>query len=106
MRIVITVIGAFFLLAAIYVAAMNWVCAIVSLRNKRRGVDKHHSMVPMVTLLLAFLSMFTLANWPGKWALLIPALDIANLNLLFAPVYLTLWFVRKRSADHEGKTQG
>jgi hypothetical protein len=96
MRIVVTVLGGFFLFAALYVAVMNWACAIISLRNQRKGIDKHHSMIPVVTLLLAFFAMVMFPYWPGKWTMLIPVLDIANLNLLFAPVYLIIYLLRKR----------
>ncbi len=41
------------LFLAAYIAAMNWGCVVASLRNQKKGIDKHHSTVPLVTVLLA-----------------------------------------------------
>ena len=49
MRLVITVLGALFLLATVYLVAMNWACAITSLQNKRKGIHRHHSIIPLVS---------------------------------------------------------
>ena len=99
MRILITILGGCFLLAALYVTVMNWACAVISLRNQRRGIARHHSMIPVVSLLLALFALIMWPYWPGKWMLLIPALDIANLNLLFSPIYLLLYLGRKQRSD-------
>ncbi len=98
MRLVITVLGAVFLLATVFLVAMNWAAAVVSLRNKRRGIDRHHSMVPGFSVGLAVFAMAMWPFWPGKWVLLIPALDIANLNLLLSPIYLLIYLLRKRGS--------
>ena len=42
--------------------------------------------------------MFMWPFWPGKWVILIPALDIANLNLLPSPLYLLIYLLRKRAS--------
>jgi hypothetical protein len=104
MRIVITVIGGLSLLAAIYITVMNWACVIASERNKRKGIDRHHSTVPVVTVLLACFALLMWPYWPGKWTMLIPALDIANLNLLFAPIYLIVHLIRKRGSDRKSQS--
>ena len=97
MRVVITVLGALFLVATFYITVMNWGCAVTSLRNQRRGIDRHHSMVPIVSAWLALCALVMWPFWPGKWVLLLPALDIANLNLLFCPLYLLPRLFRKRN---------
>ena len=98
MRFVIIAMGGLFLIAALYVVTMNWGCVIASSRNKARGIDRHHSTVPVVSFLLAFLALFMWPYWPQKWVLLVPALDIANLSLLFWPFVLIYQAIRKRSS--------
>ena len=44
------------MLLAAYIVVMNWVCVIISMRNKWQGIDKHHSTVPVVSLILAILA--------------------------------------------------
>lgn len=97
------VIGAIFLLLATYIAVMNWVCAIISIRNKRKGIDRHHSTIPIITVLLTFCGMVMCPFLKG-WPMLIPVLDIANLNLLLSPVYLIFYLIRKRPTDTKPRT--
>ena len=73
------------LLFAAYILVMNWACVIVSLRNKRRGIDRHHSTVPVVTLILAALADTIFPRADSRWMLTIPLLDIANWSLLWLP---------------------
>ena len=54
---------------------MNWSCVIVSERNKRRGIDKHVSTVPLISVILAGLAY---ASYPVRWIGVIPAVDIGN----------------------------
>ena len=103
MHVLKTALGIFFLLAALYILVMNWGCVIVSLRNKRRGIDRHHSTVPVVSAFPAILAAAFLGRPFGIWALLIPILDIANLNLLFSPIYLIAYLWRKRNAAHKSQ---
>lgn len=91
-------LGAVLLLFATYIVVMNWCCAIASLRNKRKGIDRHYSMVPIVSIPLAFCGMFMCPYFPGTWSMLIGAVDIANLNLLFVPFYLIAYVWRRRHA--------
>ena len=98
MNVVKAIVGGLCLLAAFYVLIMNYGCVIVSLRNKRRGIDRHHSTVPFVSAIPAVLAAMLLPRPWGIWALLIPVLDIANLNLLLAPVYLVVHLLRKRKS--------
>jgi hypothetical protein len=91
-----TIIAGIFLLAAIYVAVANWACVIISVRNQRRGVDRHHSTVPIITVLLAALALLAWPFQPKLWILLIPILDMAHLNLLLSPFWFVLHVCRKR----------
>ena len=76
------------MLIAAYIVLMNWGCVIVSIRNKRREVAKHHSTVPLVTLIIAYLIYLAYPYKPDFWIGLIPALDIGNWFLLYLPVVL------------------
>jgi hypothetical protein len=38
------------------IIVMNWGCAIVSLANRYRGIDRHHSVVPLVAQILFILA--------------------------------------------------
>ncbi|MBN1864322.1 MAG: hypothetical protein JW808_05425 [Victivallales bacterium] len=71
------------LLIAAYIVVMNWACVIASWRNRRKGIDKHHSTVPLITLILAGLMAYPLYPFATKWwILLIPAMDIGNWMLI------------------------
>jgi hypothetical protein len=76
------------LLFAGYIVVMNWGCVIISMRNKKRGIDRHHSTVPIVSLVLAALAN-EIYPWPDKmWMISVPLVDIANWSLLWLPVVL------------------
>ena len=86
MMIARCIIASVILLFAAYVVVMNWGCVIASSRNKRRGIMRHHSTVPIFSFVLAALAY---AVYPGPnkgWIILIPLLDIANWTLLLLPV--------------------
>jgi hypothetical protein len=76
------------LAVAAFVVVMNWGCVIVSMRNKRRGIDRHHSTVPIVSLLLAALASLIYPRAEKIWMISVPLLDIANWSLLWLPVVL------------------
>jgi len=67
---------------------MNWGCVILSLRNKKKGIDRHHSTVPLVSLLLAYFAFGMYPYLQKSWIGIIPLLDIGNLTLLWLPVVL------------------
>jgi|SRR5580658_8220404 hypothetical protein len=100
------------LLSAVYIAAMNWGCVIVSLRNKRRGIDQHHSTGPFISFCFALVAAILYPH-PDKaaWMLAVPALDIGNWVVLWALVWLPMMLIRelrkKRktepSADRENR---
>jgi len=66
-----------------YIAAMNWGCIIKNARNRREGVDRHHSTVPIVSILFAAAIAYPLFPFTPKWWIwLIPVLDIGNWILI------------------------
>jgi hypothetical protein len=76
------------LLFAVYIVAMNWGCVIVSLRNKRRGIDRHHSTVPVVSFILVAIAHLIYPKPNKNWMFIIPLVDIANWSLLALPIVL------------------
>jgi hypothetical protein len=93
------------LLLAAYVVVMNWGCVIVSMRNRRRGIDRHHSTVPLFSFFLAVVALILYPHPNNKvlWMLAVPMLDIAHLNLvlfvLLLPVMLIRGLRKKRIAE-------
>ncbi len=71
------------MLLAAYIVVMNWGCVIASERNKRKGIDKHHSTVPFISLILAGVLAYPLYPFTPKWWIgIIPAVDIGNWMLV------------------------
>lgn len=89
-----------FLLAAIYVVVGNWACLIATLRNKRKGIDQHHSMVPVVSVILAVLGMLFFPFPKGMWILVIPLADVSLWNLLFFPFFIIAYYCKKKTRPH------
>ena len=99
MAILRLVLALAFMLMALYIAAMNWGCVIVSMRNRRNGIDKYHSPVPLVSLIFAYLSYLAYPNKPASWIGLIPALDVGNWLLLWLPVIWWREFRENRKTE-------
>jgi hypothetical protein len=89
-----------FVLGATFVAVMNWACVIASERNKRKGIDQHHSMVPVVSLVLGLLGLFFFPFPKGFWILIIPLADLSLWNLLFFPFFIIAYYWKKKSRPH------
>ncbi len=86
-RIILAIV---LLLAAAFVVVLNWGCVAVSSRNKRRGIARHYSTVPLVSAILTGVA-WLIIPWEGRhWLFTVPALDIANWMLLWLPVWLML----------------
>ena len=49
---VLNLLASMLFCAALFVVGMNWSCVFLNFRNRRRGIDKHHSMVPVVAQVL------------------------------------------------------
>ncbi len=86
------------LLLAGYIVAMNWGCVIVSIRNKRHGIDRHHSTVPVVSFILVALAHVIYPRSDKNWMIVIPVLDIANWSVLALPFGLFREW-RKRNTE-------
>ena len=84
-RLIIAII---ILVIALFIVAMNWSSMIRNMRNKRNGVHHHHSIVPIVSFILAALSYIVYPRPDKGAALIIPLLDIANWRLLWLPIAL------------------
>ncbi len=95
MIVVRYILSSILLLAAVYIVVLNWGCVIVSIRNARRGIDRHHSTVPLVSF---FLTIFGIVFFPQPnkvaWMIAVPILDIAHLNIVFAIFWLPVMLVR------------
>lgn len=82
------IIASVFLIFAAYIVVMNWGCVIASARNKQRGIDRHHSTVPLVSVFLTILAYLIYPKPDKMWLISLPLLDIANWSLLWLPVVL------------------
>ncbi|NCC62602.1 MAG: hypothetical protein EOM12_17070 [Verrucomicrobiae bacterium] len=80
-----TIIAIVLLVLAAYIAVMNLGCIIFSLRNQKRGIDKHHSQVFIFHNILPLTAFFIYPHCPKWWIWLIPGLDPSNWTLLAWP---------------------
>jgi hypothetical protein len=79
----IRIIGSVLLLLfASYIAVMNWGCVIFSLRNKWKGIDKHHSTVPLISFIPSAVAYALYPLSPKEWIFIIPVADIGNWMLI------------------------
>ena len=63
---------------------MTWWCVLASERNRRKGVDRHHSVAPVVLLLLVGVVGYPMWPYAPKWWMwVIPGLDIGTWMLIF-----------------------
>lgn len=68
---------------AAFIVVMNWVWVIASELNKRKGIDKHYSTVPLISLILAGVIAYPVYPFTPKWWIwIIPAVDIGNWALV------------------------
>jgi hypothetical protein len=74
------------MLVALFVVVMNWSCVIVSSRNSRKGIDRHHSTVPLFSLLLAAIAVPVFPFTPRYWIWFIP-LDPADRGAMVDPAW-------------------
>jgi hypothetical protein len=84
------------LLLAAHLVVMNWGCVIVSIRNKKRGIDRHHSTVPLLSF---FMTIVAMVVYPWPWMIVVPLVDIANWSLVLAPFLLIREMCRKTIAE-------
>ena len=77
-----TTIAIILMFLAGYIVMMNWGCVIVSMLNKRRRIDRHHSTVPLISFLLTAVAFEVYPFMPKGWIGIIPAVDIGNWMLI------------------------
>ena len=82
-RLIISIIVLVF---TVGIVVMNWGSVIVNARNKKKGVERHYSTVPVVSLILAAIAYVVYPNPDRIWIFLFPVTDIANWRLLLLPV--------------------
>ena len=87
------------LLLAGYVVVMNWGCVFVSTRNKKLGIDRHHSMVPIISFVLTALAYLIFPRPDKIWMISVPLLDIANWSILLLPFVLIRESRNKKSPN-------
>jgi hypothetical protein len=87
------------LLFAAFIAVMNWRCVITTMRNKKRGIDRHHSTVPVASVVLTGLACMVYPGSSKLWMLSVPMLDIGNWAILCMPVLLIREMRKKRSTQ-------
>ncbi len=91
------------IIVALYFVGMNWWSLIASERNKQKGIDRHHSTVPLVSFILAGLVAYPLYPFtPKTWIGLIPLVDIGNWALIIGlPYAMAKGAFKKKSSDEK-----
>jgi len=83
MTILRAIVAGIVVVFAAYIAVMNWWCVLKSEVNRRKGVDRHHSPVPAISLLLVGVVGYPMWPFGPKWWIwLMPALDIGTWMLI------------------------
>jgi len=101
MNILRAAIAIMVIVVAVYFVIMNWWSVIASEGNKRKGIARHHSTVPLVSFVLAGLVAYPLYPFtPKSWIGLIPLVDIGNWALIIGlPWALAERVFKKKSPD-------
>jgi hypothetical protein len=94
-----SVVAVLLAVVGVYVVALNARCVCVSLRNKRRGVDRHHSTVPLVAQIFLGFS-WLLSPIVPQWALWTVAL--ADVSLWTLPYGLFYAFRHRNDSETNG----
>jgi hypothetical protein len=69
------VLGSVLCLGGLYVAGANWAAIFLSLRNKRRGVNKRYSQGPVIGPLLGYFGLQALPLRKSPWIWLVLLID-------------------------------
>lgn len=93
-----TIIALLLITLALYLAVMNWLAMVVSVRNRRKGISKRHSTVPIVSALVALVAFAVYPHSPKWWIVIIPLVDLSNWNMLRVPFRL-MANRRKKNSD-------
>jgi hypothetical protein len=79
--ILLTAFGVFF-------AFCNWGCVVVSEINKRKGIDKHSSMIPLFSTVAFYLAFCVYPFHLAWWIVLVALVDPSLLSLIYLPFFL------------------
>ena len=99
----VSIFGILMLLAS-YVILVNWGCVIASRRNSRKGIDRHHSMVSGISLILAGIAYPLYPFMPKWWIGLIPAFDIGTWMLIIGLPWAIVQGAFKSKKEQPNKT--
>ena len=97
------VLGAGIMVFGIYIVGVNYWCIIVSERNKRKGIDKHHSVSPFIGPISYLVGTLLSPLKIGVHVLIVSALDpgtwLIVLGLPYALVTELLGLSNKQKND-------
>lgn len=105
MEIIRLIIGVTLAALAAYIAVMNWGCVIASLLNRKKGIDKYHSTVPLISLIIAGVAAWSYPYDHRLWILTIPVVDVSNWMLLCLPYIFLKDRIDKRKHGQPNKTR-
>lgn len=97
-----TIFSILLLALAAYVVVMNWFCLILNTRNRRRGIDQHSSMLPLISIIATVAAYHIFPHPNAEWMFLIPLLDLSIWLLFLLPIFL-LWDAIRKSHSHKIK---
>jgi hypothetical protein len=100
------ILATILLLFAAFVVVMNWVAVGISTRNKRRGIDHHSSMVPLMSVLASTIAFFIYPYRPAEWVFIIPLIDLSNWCLLWWPFLLLKERKGRNTTEQDGTSNG
>jgi len=69
------ILGVGLMVFGIYIVGVNYCCIIVSERNKRKGIDKHHSVSPFIGPISYLIGTLLSPLRIGIHVLIVSALD-------------------------------
>ncbi len=97
------IIALIILLLTIFIIVGNWSCVVISLRNRRIGIDRSPSMVPLVTIFFSMLAFPIYPYHSKNWIWQLPMIDLGNLQLLWLPFFLLN--LKRGELSKSGKTK-
>jgi amino acid transporter len=101
-----TILAIVLLLLAAFIVVMNGICVIVSSRNQKRGIDRHSSMVPLISVIATIVSYLIFPYPKADWMFIIPFLDLSNWSLLWLPFHLLRESNKKPITEQAGRGDG
>lgn len=98
MNTIVNTLAVLLAASAACIIVMNYACVVLSYRNKLRGIDRHHSTVPLVAQILLILSdrvssVVRAPLLPCAWLL---ALGLADISLWLLFFSLIAFLLRRR----------